>query len=216
MRFFSTGSSDHDPSSAPEGLSDLARYLRQGVGRDWRAEFEATEFETHQERLRRRTLRDVTKMLLHRGDRLTVRAGDLQLSGQVTAGGADYVTITTEHLCADARLDRVALRVTKRRSGGSQAGGMPPTWRARLVQMELTQEVVEVHAPSLGVSLEGRIRVVAVDHLWLVEAAGYDSYLPFEEIAIVTRPLIPRERTRQATAAEPSTFEPLRAEPDGT
>ena len=130
-------------------------------------------------------------MLLHRGDRLTVQTGRLQLSGQVTAGGTDYVTINTEHLCADARLDRVALRVTKRHSGGAQAGGMPYTWRARLTQMELTQETVEVHAPTLGLSLAGRIRAVAVDHLWLVDTAGVDSYVPFDEISLVTRPLGP-------------------------
>ena len=195
MRFFSTGSSDHDPPSASDPYSGLARFLRQGVGQEWRAEFEATEFETHQDRLRRRTLRDVTEMLLHRGDRLTLHAGGLQLSGQVTAGGTDYVTINTEHLCADARLDRVALLVTKRHSGGAQAGGMPSTWRARLTQMELTQETLEVHAPSLGVSRAGRIGAVAVDHLWLVDTAGQDFYVPFEEISVVTRALPRFDRT---------------------
>jgi len=186
MTFFSTGSSDPVPPSTPDAISDLARFLRQGVGQEWRAEFEATEFETHQSRLRRRTLRDVAKMLLHRGDRLTMHAGKLRLSGQVTGGGADYVTISTERIRADARLGRVALRVTRRSSGGAQAWRMPTTWRARLTEMELTQQKVEVHAPSLGVSLVGRIRVVATDHLWLVDTAGCDSYLPFEEIAVVT------------------------------
>lgn len=191
MRFFCTGSPDHDPPSTSDALPELARFLRQGAGQEWRAEWEATEFETHQGRLRRRTLRDVAKMLLHRGDRLTVQAGRLQLSGRVTAGGTDYVTINTEHLCADARLGRVALRVTKRHSGGAQAGGMPSTWRARLAQMELTQETVKVYAPSLGVSVAGKIRAVAVDHVWLVDAAGFDFYVPFEEISVVTRPLPP-------------------------
>ncbi|MDE0675418.1 MAG: hypothetical protein F4Z41_00410 [Acidimicrobiia bacterium] len=191
MRVFSTGSSDNDPDSSPDALSGLARFLRQGVGQEWRAELEATEFETHQHRLRRRTLRDVAGMLLHRGDRLTVQAGGLRLSGQLTSGGQDYVTITTKHLCADVRLDMVALRVAKRNSGGARAGGMPSTWRARLTQMELTQETVEVHAPSLGVAQAGKIRAVAVDHVWLVDTAGFDFYVPFEEISVVTRALSP-------------------------
>ncbi len=189
MTFFSTASPDHDPSSTPDAMADLARYLRQGVGQEWRAELEATEFETHQDRLRRRTLRDIAKMLLHRGDRLTMRTGQLQLTGEVVGGGRDYVTINTEHLCADARLDRVALRVTRRSSGGVEARGTAPTWRARLTEMELTQEMVEVYAPSLGVSQPGRIRVVAADHLWLMDPTGFDSYLPLEEIAVVIRPL---------------------------
>ncbi len=189
MTFFSTASPDHDPSSTPDAMADLARYLRQGVGQEWRAELEATEFETHQDRLRRRTLRDIAKMLLHRGDRLTMRTGQLQLTGEVVGGGRDYVTINTEHLCADARLDRVALRVTRCSSGGAEARGTAPTWRARLTEMELTQEMVEVYAPSLGVSQPGRIRVVATDHLWLVDPTGFDAYLPLEEIAVVIRPL---------------------------
>ena len=93
MRVFSPGSSDNDPDSSPDALSGLARFLRQGVGQEWRAELEATEFETHQHRLRRRTLRDVAGMLLHRGDRLTVQAGGLRLSGQLTSGGQDYDSV---------------------------------------------------------------------------------------------------------------------------
>ena len=93
--------------------------------------------------------------------------------------GRDCVTINTEHLCADARLNRVALRVTRRSSGGAEASGTAPTWRARLTEMELTQEMVEVYAPSLGVSQPRRIRVAAAEHLWLVDPTGLDSYLPF-------------------------------------
>jgi len=32
---------------ANRSFADLARYLRQGVGQEWRAELEATEFEMH-------------------------------------------------------------------------------------------------------------------------------------------------------------------------
>lgn len=187
MRFFSTGSSDPDSHEVPDAMTDLARFLRQGVGQEWRAELEATEFETHQGRLRRRSLRDVTEMLLHRGDRLTMQAGDLRLSGEITGGGRDYVTVDAGGLSADARLGQVALRVTRRHSGGTRARGTPTTWRARLIELELNQETVEIHAPSLGVSLAGRIRAVAADHLWLVDAAGYDSYVPFEKVAVITR-----------------------------
>ncbi len=197
-------------------MADLARYLRQGVGQEWRAELEATEFETHQDRLRRRTLRDVTKMLLHRGDRLTMQIGELQLTGEVVGGGKDYVTINTEHLCVDARLARIALRVTKRSAGGTEARGMAPTWRARLTEMELTQEVVEVYAPSLGNPRRGRIRVVAVDHLWLVDPAGFDSYLPIDEIAVVTRPLPTLKWPCALTARESFESDSGPNTPDGT
>ncbi len=80
-------------------MAGLVRYLRQGVGQEWRAELEATEFEIHQDRLRRRTLLDITKMLLHRGDRLTMRTGQLQLTGEVV-GGAGIVSPSTPSISA--------------------------------------------------------------------------------------------------------------------
>lgn len=184
MTVFSTNSPDSErPGDEP--LANLARFLRQGVGQEWRAELEATEFETHQQRLRSRTLQNVTRMLLHRGDRLTVQTGKLQVSGEVVGCGADYLTLGTEGTRVDARLDRVAMVVTKQVAGGMETGGGAPTWRARFQELELTGEPVELYGPSLGGSWQGRIRVVSTDHIWLVHRAGSDVYLPFEEIVVV-------------------------------
>ena len=127
-------------------------------------------------------------MLLHQGDHLTIQTGELRLTGEVVGCGADYLTLNTEHLCVDARLDRIVLEVSKRSSGGIEARGMAPTWRARLTELELTQEVVEVYAPLLGNTRRGRIRVAATDHSWLEDRAGFDFYLPIEEITAVIRP----------------------------
>lgn len=189
MTVFSTNSYDGEQEWEEEALTDLARHLRQGVGREWRAELEATELETHQHRLRGRTLRDVAEMLLHRGDLVTLRAGKLRLTGLVAGCGSDYLTLSTGRLCVDARLDRISMLVTKRSSGGTQARGTAPTWRARLTELELTQEPVELYAPSLLGSRRGRIRVVSADHLWLVESSGIDCYLPIDEVTAVIRHL---------------------------
>lgn len=168
-------------------MNHLARFLRQGVGQEWRAEMEATEFEIHQQRLRERTLPDVSTMLLHRGDRVTILAGRLQLAGQVVACGEDYVTVNTGQTRVDARLQRIGLVVIRGSSGGAHASGLAPTWRALLTELELSREPVELYGSSLGHSRHGRIRVVSEDHLWLVEPTGLDSYLPLEEISVVIR-----------------------------
>ena len=168
-------------------LNHLARFLRQGIGQEWRAELEATEFETHQQRLRGRTLPTVTTMLLHRGDRVTILAGPLQFAGKVAACGGDYVTLNTGQLRVDARLQKIGLVVSKGSSGGVQASGVAPTWRALLTELELSREPVELYGSSLGHSRQGRIRVVSEDHIWLVEPTGLDSYLPLEEISVVIR-----------------------------
>ena len=183
MTVFSTDSSEEDPAEDKE-LARLARYLRQGVGQEWRAELEATEFETHQERMRDRTLQGVVRMLLHRGDLVTIQAGSLTWSGEVVGSGEDYLTLGAGHLCVDARLDRITLVVTKQQSGGMEAKGVANTWRARLRELELTNQPVELYGPSLGHSRQGRIRVVSGDHIWLAERAGLESYLPLGEVAV--------------------------------
>ena len=187
MTVFSTTSDDGESQSEGDPLNHLARFLRQGVGQEWRAEMEATEFEVHQQRLRERTLPAVTTMLLHRGDRVTVLAGHLQLAGKVVACGEDYLTLNTGETRVDAHLPRIGLVVTRGRSGGARAAGVAPTWRALLTELELSGEPVELYGSSLGHSRQGRVRVVAEDHLWLVEPAGLDSYLPLEEISVVIR-----------------------------
>lgn len=183
MTVFSTTSPEDDPADDRE-LARLARYLRQGVGQEWRAELEATEFETHQERMRGRSLQGVVRMLLHRGDRLTVQAGNLQWSGEVVGCGEDYLTLAAGGLCVDARLDRITLVVAKQESGGMETRGTAGTWRARLRELELTDQPVEFYGPTLGRSRRGKIRVVSSDHIWLAERAGLDSYLPLEQIAV--------------------------------
>ncbi len=189
MTGFSTTSPHGGDPSDEQILADLARYLRQGIGQEWRAELEAAEIEIHQHRLRGRTMRDVAEMLLHRGDLVTLQTGTLQLTGEVMGSGRDYLTMNTENLCVDARLDRISLRVARRTAGGAEARGAAPTWRARLTELEMTQEAVELYAPSLPEPRKGRIRVVSMDHLWLVEPTGTDCYLPLEELAVVIRPL---------------------------
>ena len=188
MTVFSTTSPEGE-HSAEEALADLARHLRLGAGQEWRAELEAAEIETHQHRLRRRTLRQVAEMLLHRGDLVTLQTGELRVTGTVTGCGLDYLTLETDSLCVDARLEHVSLLVAKRSAGGAETGETAPTWRAQLTEFELTQEPVELHAPSLLGSRKGRIRVVAADHVWLVEATGIDCYLPTGEIAAAVRRL---------------------------
>lgn len=189
MTVFSTTSPEGETPPDNDALTNLARSLRQGVGQEWRAELEATEFETHQHRLRGRTLGRVVRMLLHRGDQLTIQTGTMQWTGEVAGCGKDYLTLYTEQFCVDARLDRIVLVVTKRSSGGIEAKGLAPTWLARLKELELTEEPVELYGPSLGHSRKGRIRVVSTDHIWLVEKTGLDSYLPTSEIAVAIRRL---------------------------
>jgi hypothetical protein len=187
MTVFSTTSPEDESHCEDDSWNNLARFLRQGVGQEWRAEMEASEFETQQQRLRERSLQTVANTLLHRGDRVTILAGSLQFAGLVAACGEDYFTLDTGQRVIHARLQNIGLVVTKRSSGGGQASGEAPTWRALLSELELSSEPIELYGPALGHPRQGRIKVVSSDHVWLVEPAGVDSYLPLEEIAVIIR-----------------------------
>lgn len=186
MTNFSTESPDPVAGGTDEGMADLARFLREGAGQEWRAEREATEFEVHQGRLRRRRLREVVEILLHRGDRVTIEAAGSRFSGEVVGCGKDYVTVKTDLVRVDARTDRIAMVVQRRSSGGAAARGVAPTWRARLLELELAQAPVEVFTPLLEVSRKGRIRAVSSDHIWLAGAHGEDCYLPIDQLTAIT------------------------------
>lgn len=189
MASFSTTPPEEPPPTEQEPLADLARFLRQGVGQEWRAELEATELEVHQHRLRSRTLSEVAEELVHRGDLVSMQTRDLQFVGQVVGCGRDYLTVNTQDLCVDARLDQVCILVTKKAAGGTTTRGWAPTWRARLTELELTGEPVELFAGPLRGPRRGKIKVVSSDHLWLSEPNGVDCYLPIRQVTAAVRPL---------------------------
>lgn len=192
MTGFSTASPGGGEPWEEKPIRDLARDLRQGIGVEWRAELEATELEIHQDRLRQRTMSDIADMVLHRGDMVTLQTQGFQVCGEVVGCGEDYVTVNTDSLSVDARLDRFVIRVSRRSCGGTAAAGNAPTWRARLTELELTQERVELLAPPLSNPLRGRIRVVSLDHVWLIEATGIDCYLPLQQVNAVVRRIPPK------------------------
>jgi hypothetical protein len=183
---------DESPSSDP--FDELARELRTGAGREWREEAEETEAETHRYRLRRRTYADLGAELLHRGDSATVVAAGRTASGRVEGAGADYVTLVSEALEVDVRLDRVVLRADRSPTGGGEQVGGSRTWLARLREFEQTGEPVELWLPAAGVAVRGRIEMVATDHLVVIEAMEREVYLPLDAVVMVIRQRTPRRQ----------------------
>ena len=77
----------------PDEFDELARSLRQGAGREWREEAAADEQLTELQRRRARTLADVAREAMHRGDRVTVEVAGLRLAHPVIAVGVDYLVL---------------------------------------------------------------------------------------------------------------------------
>lgn len=184
---------EHGPSDwSVDPLESLARELRESVGSEFRAEAEMVELETEIGRLRRRALRDVAKEAANRGDIVSILTPARTVTGSITHVGRDYVSLETPTELLDARLDRVALVVTPSTSGGIDPRGGSITFKARLSEFEQTAERVEVAATTLNVTVQGRIVVVATDHVIVEDRDSAQNLLPLATVDLVFRTRQPR------------------------
>jgi hypothetical protein len=168
-------------------LDELGGELRRKLGAEVRAEAEITEWETEQGRRRHRRMEDIARESMHRGDQVAAEAAGFRVAGQVIAAGRDYLTIDDGRQEADVRLAAVTLRRRRMPRGGRS--GMPGslTLRARMTEYELTGELVTVVATALPEAVEGRIEVVAADHVAFTDREGGEWYLPIDSVVAVLR-----------------------------
>jgi hypothetical protein len=168
-------------------FDDLARELRQQVGAEFRAEAEITELETEQGRRRRRTISDVATEAFQRGDLLTIRLQGWSLTGAVLAVGTDYLIIDDGSREIAIRLEGVAMQIHRSQEGGLSGRPGSETFKARLSEFEQSGERLMVVAPGLGMEIEGRIKVVATDHL-VVADQDSEWILPLKATVLAIRP----------------------------
>ena len=167
----------------PDPLDDLAAHLRHGEGTDLVDEWEITELETEQGRLRRRLLADLWERAMHRGDRVHVLASFGRLTGAVDFVGIDFATVIGDGLCWDLRLESCVMQPVRSRYGGHTVRGGSRTFRARLAEFESTGE--ELTVLVRGTEFAGTIAVVASDHL--VVAGDASTIIPLTLVSAVRR-----------------------------
>lgn len=181
--FFAVSAEPDDP------LDEIARELRQGPGAEFRAEAELDEIETETGRRRRRSLADVARSSMHRGDTVSALVAGRTLIGRVDAVGVDYLVLVTAAEAVDVRFDASLLRVVPAPSGGHDGRPGSATLRARLAEYEQTGERVTALLTDAIADVTGTIRVVATDHVRMVDLDGADVVVPLRLLAGITRPL---------------------------
>lgn len=175
------------PPSPDDPLEALAGELRRSAGQEWREEAETAETDARLLRERRRGLADVARDLLHRGDRVTATCGARSASGTVVGAGRDFVTLESEALWVEVRLETAIVRVEPSPVGGGVQSGGSATWVARLKEFEQTGEDLEIWVPSASQGLHGMIETVAEDHLVVADRLGGRAYLPLGVVGMVIR-----------------------------
>lgn len=165
-------------------LDELARQLRQGTGRELRAEAAEDEQLTEIQRRRRRDMADVARDAMHRGDRVTVSVGGLHLVHDIAKVGTDYLVMDAGDGLVDIRLDAAVLTVAPRAHGGRSATPAATTFRSRLAEHEYLALPVEVVTVD-GTRIDGRITVTATDHIAVSGDGFVISYVPIAAVAAV-------------------------------
>ncbi len=165
------------------GLGDAGAAVRA----EWRADEEewtraALEHWQHQ-----RTLLDVVRECMHRGDTVAVRLPHATFTGRVCAVGDDLVAIDVLDGRVDVRVDAhtpVVVRVVERARAGGTRGERVTTFRARLLELEMDERDVELGAQSAGGIVRGRLQVGA-DHVTGHERDGSSAVIALAAMAWV-------------------------------
>lgn len=170
-----------------DAFDDLGRELRERVGTELRAETEETERLAAQAGRRKRTLTDVARDLVARGDRVAVGVPGRLFTGVVTYAAGDLLVLQTAGGRVDVNLRAPAhLRVVERApSGGAASGDGPSSFKARLFEIEMSGASVELGCTTVGQEQPGTIAAVAVDHLIWRDRDGQEWFLPLVAVTHV-------------------------------
>jgi hypothetical protein len=184
--------------SDPE-LGSAAASIRE----EWRADEEEWSRAAAQQWAHGRSLLDVARELMHRGDTVAVVVGETSFTGEVVDVGDDCLRLRAGDDTVDVRLtvpvpgmgDRdvgagpapVVLRVLRRaRAGGRSGSDGASTLRARLLEYEADGAEIELGSALFHADLVGRL-TVGRDHVHVRDRDGGETYVPLPWISWVTR-----------------------------
>ncbi len=176
--------------SPEDELEGLARHPDLGgfaatLRVEWRDEEEelaraALEQWTHQ-----RTLGDVARELMHRGDNVAVLSNGTAFSGRIIEVGRDVVVVATVLGKVDIHLEApVMLRVVERAKSGGTRGGGVNSFRARMAEREMDGDEVIVGTVLTRHTLRGAI-MLGRDHLHVRDRFGAETYVRLADITYV-------------------------------
>jgi hypothetical protein len=157
------------------------------VGRALRAEWRDDEEAWSRAALERweqdRTLVDVLRDCMHRGDTVAFAFAACTFTGPIVAVGSDLVRVATAAGGVDVRVEatlpgvvRVVGRVPR---GGARGDGGVTTFLARLRQLDATR--VRIGTDAAGHVATGELRL-ARDHVSVVDRDGDRLYLPMASV----------------------------------
>jgi hypothetical protein len=174
--------------NAGEESDESARSEENGgaARADWRAEEERWAQAAFEAWEHRRSLVDVARDSMHRGDAVAVVVCGHTFTGMLVATNRDHLALRTPGGRVDLRVQptsALVLRVVATaRSGGTRGDEGTTTFRARLLELEASRARVEVGGG--GTVLSGTLRVGG-DHVSLHDGGARRAYVPIGSLAWV-------------------------------
>jgi hypothetical protein len=147
------------------------------VRAEWRTEEEEWTRAEAERWVHRRSLADLAREYLHRGDTVEVTAGACAFRGTLSRVGRDWLQVLSGAGGVDVALSGgvVLRRVERAAAGGCRDDGSVATFRARLLEYEASGVEVVVGAWSTTAEFVGRV-AVGKDHVVLA-GAGVETAL---------------------------------------
>ena len=171
------------------GESPIDRALERRLDAEIRTEMAAAEREADVLASKRRTINDVARGSVDRGDSLTVSAGGAEFSGIGVYARGDLMTLAAPSAMIEVNLSSVDwIRVDVRaKAGGRSSPVEAESFPARLGLLELTRELVTVVGRLGTYKVDGRIAAVARDHAAIVAVDTTEWFVQIAGIAFVVR-----------------------------
>jgi hypothetical protein len=174
-----------------EGFGDAAGAARS----EWRADEDAWTRAAIERWQHERTIVDVLRECMHRGDTVTVQFPHRVFSGPVGAVGDDLFSLELVDGRVDVSTGRVAhfvLRIATRARAGGQRGDDVTTMRVRLLELETARRDVEVGTATMGDVARGQLRV-GREHVLVRAPDTVDTVVPIGSVAWVLEATLSRE-----------------------
>jgi len=153
---------------------------------EWRAEQEEITRDAAEVWQHARTLLDVAREYMHRGDQVVVTAAAHRASGVIIEVARDRIAVfdTVSETRVDVQIvDSVPLmlHVIERARAGGRSGARAESFRARLLELEASGEPVAIATTHTADRIIGTI-AVGVDVIVVTTAVG-ETVVPFPAIA---------------------------------
>jgi hypothetical protein len=177
-------SEDAPRDETPPDLGATGAAMRE----EWRTEQEAATEDAAEQWRHSRTLLDLARDHMHRGDRVAITVAGHRATGEIIEVARDRIALLDDVLRVDVHVvDSVplTLRVVERARAGGRSGAHTATFRSRLLELESAGAPVSIATTSDAEVFVGALSV-GTDLVVIASAPGVETVVALSAVASVS------------------------------